>query len=262
MSKAVCVRKLYIVDHRVDHPKEGESAEALPAEFVPELLETLTALQGLVSIIFEGRDEGQPSPFSAALWDWIASVKPNRLGFRLSFTFPDNLQPISGVKELDMYDYDERKNRIVTMLKRPSILRLVYYASRTPFKFVPYEGIRYVNIEADLQRTTTGRRFFDFTQIPEAKVTVTLFFYVEYRMHIPLAWKQHSRRLPVLFVEDLALWDVRRSGRSAVVLRRLPPGFEGTPAQEHIPDEEKEREEAETMNAYYAWEAYQRYGVR
>ncbi|TFY64003.1 hypothetical protein EVG20_g6093 [Dentipellis fragilis] len=250
-SKADFVRKLRIVDYRVNHPDEGESAEALPAEFVPELLETLTALQGLVSVIFEGRDDGQPSPFPVALWDWVASVKPNELGFRLLLTFPDNLQPIHGVEELHIFNYDEQKNSIVTMLK-PPILRLVYPWSGELFKFVPYEGIRYVGIEADLMYTKTGPQFFDFTQIPEARVTVRLSFNVEYKMHIPIVWKKYSRKLPSLFVEDLALWDVRRSGRCSVVLRRLPPGFGGTPAQEHVPDEEKEREEAERMDAYYA----------
>ncbi|TFY59019.1 hypothetical protein EVG20_g7945 [Dentipellis fragilis] len=255
-SKAAFVRKLRIVDYKAHFPRDDESEEALPVEFAPELLETLTTLHGLVSVIFEGGEGGEPSPFPAALWDWVASVKPNELGFKLALTFPDNLQPISGIEELHMYGFDEEKNRIVTMLQ-PPILHLVYPWSGKLYKFAPYEGIRSVDIKADILRTEVDPQFFDFTQTPEAEVKVRLSFNVEYKFHIPGVWKEYSRKLPSLFVEDLALWNVRRSDECSIALERLPPDFEGTPAQEHIPDEEKQREEVESMRRHYRFKAWQ-----
>ncbi|TFY50543.1 hypothetical protein EVG20_g11457, partial [Dentipellis fragilis] len=168
--------------------------------------------------------------------------------------FPKNLQPIDGVEELTMDPYKEGTSHIVELLRAP-ILHLRYISGNTHVKFVPYAGLKSLEVTADILRAKLPPKIFDFTQVPELEVQMKIYYDVEISMHRPVAWVQASRTLPTLFVDDLASWDVRR--RNGLTLNRSLSGFEGELRQDHLPDEEKEREEQERMSEYYRIRAEQ-----
>ncbi|KAA1475538.1 hypothetical protein DENSPDRAFT_429684 [Dentipellis sp. KUC8613] len=216
-SKASLVRKLRIIDDKAYHPRENEPTDALPAEIIPDLLSTLKLLHGLVAVSFEGRGDLGPSPFPVPLWDWLASVKPNELGLKLSFTFPDSLKPIDGIQKLEVKPYNEAMSHIVTKQRAPT-LHLQYPWEGDLYKFEAYEGLENVHVEADILRSNPPPKLFDFSSVPQAKVFVKISFDVEYKFHIPGAWKSNSRRLPSLFAEDLADWDVTIPDKASSII--------------------------------------------
>ncbi|TFY60092.1 hypothetical protein EVG20_g7547 [Dentipellis fragilis] len=248
-SKAPFVRKLEVFDSHSEC--KADPQDVLPAAIIPELLDVLKTLHNLVSVTFKGFYLRRGiSTFPVALWGWLVAVTPRELRFEMEFTFPKDLRRIDGVQMLAMKPYTEATNRIVQM-QRPPSLHLHFPYRQHFFKFTAYDGLRSIDMKGDiLHAEDLLPKFFDFTQVPEADVRVEATFDVQLRLLIPGSWIKVSRRLPNLFAEDLALWDVVRNDRT-VVLKPAPPGFQGTLRQDHVPNEEKERKEQADIDHYY-----------
>ncbi|KAA1475535.1 hypothetical protein DENSPDRAFT_853052 [Dentipellis sp. KUC8613] len=253
-SKAPFVRVLRLIDDVYRSSTSDGPQVSFPPEFVPKLLESLKTLERVVSVEFYGSYAEESVPFAAALWDWLATVRPTTLAFEGIFTFPKDLQQIDGVEELTMKPYKEGTSHVVELLRAPT-LHLRYISGDTHVKLVPYAGLKSLEVTADILRAKLPPRLSDFTQVPELEVKMKFFFDVDFTFHRPAAWNQASRQLPTLFVDDLASWDVRRY--DGLTLKRYPPGFEGELRQDHLPNEEKEKEEQEEIARHYQRRAEQ-----
>ncbi|KAA1475468.1 hypothetical protein DENSPDRAFT_427087 [Dentipellis sp. KUC8613] len=267
-SKAPFVRKLEIFDSHSEC--KADPQDVLPAMIILEVLDVLKTLQSLVSVTFKGFYRRHDiSTFPVLLWDWLVAIKPRELRFEMEFMFPESLRRIDGVQLLAMKPYTEATNRIVQMQRLPSLYLHFPYRQHY-FKFTPYDSLKSINMKGDiLHAEDLPPKFFDFTQVPEADVRVEATFDVQLRLLIPMShtpkyniiqpptrihhfqgsWIEVSRRLPNLFAEDLASWDVVRNDRT-VVLKRTPPGFQGSLSQDHLPDEEKQRQEQAAIDYY------------
>ena len=109
-TKAAFVREIRIVDYGqpvcscgdYHHLKDSEGDAGLgpppPAPFdllgalVPALVETLDALDGVTSVVFESTDVFRPPVrLPDGLWQWLSRRKPGKVSFDGYFAFPDSL---------------------------------------------------------------------------------------------------------------------------------------------------------------------------
>ncbi|KAA1475493.1 hypothetical protein DENSPDRAFT_842282 [Dentipellis sp. KUC8613] len=271
--KALFVRKLRIIDYapapefyRYDSEDEQDPEDELPAEIVPELLDVLKTLTSIVDVSIMGcdcHDRTRLSPFPRALWDWIASVKPRELKFMMNLSFPADLQPISGVKVFYMWAYTEETDKIVQMIHAPE-LRLRYPNEKNVHKFIPYDGLLDLSIDADIRNNRLTSQFFDFRRMSStAEIRIAITFKIE-RMEkwdVPSMWRKYKRQLPKIFEEDLAAWDVRRDFNDVVLVKGVSYP-DGEHRQDHIPDEDEEAVEernARAARARHNARAMQRY---
>ena len=101
--KCVFVRTLTIEDGR---PEDTDSDDAgiFPEEIMPELLETLGTLRGLINVTFyTSRDEMTTIPLP--MWNWVKESRVNGLNFVGWWKAPTGAEPITGLKKLGLEPY-------------------------------------------------------------------------------------------------------------------------------------------------------------
>ncbi|KAH8116549.1 hypothetical protein DFH11DRAFT_1829422 [Phellopilus nigrolimitatus] len=269
-SKGAWVRELTLFD------AQSGDVPALPDEFMPELMKSLKSLPGLTSFTLFTRNVERPVP--AELWNLIRDQRDQikSLTFIGHWTPPagEDTDPIDGINSLTLEPLCIQTKPFLKLVKTPE-LRLVHEyfgyggekADLYPFK-PSAEDTHLRRIDVDIYRRGGSfqgeptEHIYDFTQVLQTKVKVSVHGLCEYKMHIPSTWKCVKKVLPKLFVDDLSTFDVSRVGGSpeAIIVREPREGW--TPVnQVHLEGQAQDDKEQRDMARYYRWKTCMQLGI-
>jgi hypothetical protein len=132
-TKAAFVREIRIVDYGQSqsewavhppssnaggaHPKEEDGEDGAPFDLrvalVSALVNTLDALDGVTSVVFESTDVFRPAVrLPDGFWQWLARRRPGKVSFDGYFAFPDSLGWLPPVGSMSLV-MNEEASRIL-----------------------------------------------------------------------------------------------------------------------------------------------------
>ncbi|GLB36879.1 hypothetical protein LshimejAT787_0311660 [Lyophyllum shimeji] len=263
-SKAAFVRELTIVD--LAWLRAALDPEAFSPKLMSELIPVLRTLHSVTSFSLIGPSNTRIS-LPMELWDWLVQVSPSELSlhgrFEIDAPAGQDLKAIGGLRKLSLDPYGIHFTPILDVLQ-PSKLQVMYddwtgvagkklLASRDLLPLKPTSPkLASVEVGINSLATTFDKPVLDFSSVPNATIHVDAYFHVQLKLHIPGAWRYTKSRLQQIFAEDLSGFDVSRATKQTVAKIYRSPGNGWTPTrQDHIGGEEKDRQEAENMEAYY-----------
>ena len=107
--------------------KDSDDAGIFPEEIMPELLETLETLRGLINVTFyTSRDKAAVLPLST--WNWVRESRVNEVNFVGWWRAPAEAEPIAGLTKLGIEPYGAHTAPLISV----SLFRESYPDLRHP----------------------------------------------------------------------------------------------------------------------------------
>ncbi|KAF8234178.1 hypothetical protein L208DRAFT_1458411 [Tricholoma matsutake] len=242
--KAAFVREIHITDIG---ESESSKPEAFPIKFMPELLASLCMLSQVTAIhlITHSNPDRPKTILNADIWNWVLDMK-------LATARGPNLDTLGlhhgALDTISLFSCQDLTSISITYGQNDDVL------------FNPTTiSLKRININIDMHNGNFTNPLFDFSNVPEAVISVKATFYVEYKMHVPSAWCRHKPNLQRMFAEDLRGYDVARVHPCIVVItRRSKKGWKPS-NQVHLEGREAELEEERSMQAYYKMRMMQQF---
>lgn len=132
-KNAVHIRELRIIDWGQSLGKVFLGAEPGPEpfddpEFMPLLLDTLDALTGVTSVVFEATKQfHRVTPFPIELWHWLSRrVYPMNVSFDGLFAFPSRLVPLPSVRSMSLRASGEAARAVQVRLHALEVRRTLF----------------------------------------------------------------------------------------------------------------------------------------
>ncbi|KAH7904719.1 hypothetical protein BJ138DRAFT_1166075 [Hygrophoropsis aurantiaca] len=256
-EKAPHVRELVVYN------AAEKGVDLFPEDIVPELMRMLEACTRITAVRF---NVDVLDRLPVCFWNWFATIGVLKVDLgRLAAPQPSGqLKRLDSITSYEGCLYDEARPFLEFI--NPTEIKLNYleYDTPTPMTrislFKPlaahFHRLTTLKIELDYRRGWK-HALFDFADIPQASVNMTVYLCVEYKMHIPAIWLSFKKELPTLFVEDLGGFDVRRERGSKTVAIYRPPAQHITSTgwvpkhADHKENAAEEKAEAEAMGRYY-----------